>query len=140
MLKPPLRIFLCLELGCLHELLKFLVCFRPNSTVSTFWHSWRIIYFKNKYMRIWRLNCRVFELRCWTSTSKNHNLSFHGTHKILTFKLQSFFGGIFYSKICSKIHEIRWYSSFLDLLYFTSKSSWVHMVQISNLDLEVWMR
>jgi hypothetical protein len=42
-------------------------------------------------MKTWRSSHRIFELPCWTSTSKNYNPSFHGIHKIITFKHQSFF-------------------------------------------------
>jgi hypothetical protein len=60
-------------------------------------------------------NYRIFEIPCWTSSSKIYSPSFHGIHKIVTFKHQSFFFlDMFYSeRIPLKFMKIRWYISFL---------------------------
>jgi hypothetical protein len=64
--------------------------FLPKSPVSDI--VGEIIFSKSQSMRS---NCKIFELSSWTLISKNYSLSFHGIHKIIKFKHQSFFFGIF---------------------------------------------
>ena len=81
------------------------VFFLPNSVVSDIVGG--IIFFINHCMGTWGSNHRIFNLPCWTSTSKSYNLSFHGIHEMLLFKHQILtYFGIFYSELLhSDIHE-----------------------------------
>jgi hypothetical protein len=68
---------------------KFLMCFLPNSAVSDIVEE--MVFSKNQNMRTYGNKYRIFELPCWTSTSKSDSLSFNVIHEIIAFKHQSFF-------------------------------------------------
>jgi hypothetical protein len=88
-------------------------------------------FYKNQSMRTWRSNNRIFELPCWTSTSKNHSPSFHGIHSFNMFKRQSSFWRVFFTMnfFTLKFMKIRWCFFFKSFGYYF----WIKLSTLSSI-------